>query len=270
MSYIHEALKKAQKEKDLLASKGAWSTYSYGHQYGLGILKQKWTVTVCLIALSIGFSAYSWLHSLNRLASSDKAASSVNQAPVAPPDRPEPAASPSPTSSRKGPLKFRVPKAKPEPIKRAVPSAKHRKKPQQAQPGKPESEKAMTLYSRALALQKQGRLQDAKRFYEAALKRSPQLASALNNLGAIYISEKNYAAARRVLDKAIRIKSGFVDPYYNLACLYSLQNDVSQSLSYLKKAVSVDEAARVWAKTDKDLQNLRGHSEYEKIIQGAQ
>jgi len=30
----------------------------------------------------------------------------------------------------------------------------------------------------------------------------------------------------------------------------------------------VNEAVRQWARTDEDLRNLRGHAEYEKIIQG--
>lgn len=270
MSYIHEALKRAQREKDLLTSKKAsWSTYGYGR----GILKRQWFVSACLIVVSIAFSAYSWLDSLNQLASSDEASIAVHQAPVTSPARPEPARPPK-SDSRQAPLKFQIPRARPKPTNKALPSVKERKsakqEPQQALPRKPRPEKAQTLYSRALALQKEGRLQDAKKFYEAVLKRSPQLVSALNNLGAIYVKEKNYAAARRVLEKAIQIEPGYVDPYYNLACLHALQKDVSRSLAHLKKAVSVDEAARNWARTDKDLQNLRGHPEYEKIIQGAQ
>jgi hypothetical protein len=45
-----------------------------------------------------------------------------------------------------------------------------------------------------------------------------------------------------------------------------LQKNVSQSLSYLRKAITVDEAARQWALTDDDLKNLRGHSEFKKIV----
>ncbi|NVM23549.1 MAG: tetratricopeptide repeat protein, partial [Desulfobacterales bacterium] len=111
-------------------------------------------------------------------------------------------------------------------------------------------------------------LQEAKGLYEEALKLSPNLVSALNNLGAIHIREKNYGAARRVLEKAVKIQPNHGDPYYNLACLYALQKNVGQSLSYLKKAVSVNEAARRWAMTDKDLENLHGYSEYKKIVRG--
>jgi tetratricopeptide (TPR) repeat protein len=128
------------------------------------------------------------------------------------------------------------------------------------------SEKGAKLYLDALAHHREGSLQKAKKLYEAALKSSPDLASAWNNLGAIYMKERNYSAALSVLQKALRIKPNDADPYYNLACVYTLQKDIAQGLSYLKKAVSVDGEARNWAMTDADLKNLHGHSEYEQII----
>jgi tetratricopeptide (TPR) repeat protein len=128
------------------------------------------------------------------------------------------------------------------------------------------SETSATLYLDALARHREGSLQEAKKLYEAALKISPDLASAWNNLGAIYMKERNYSAALSVLQKALRIKPNDADPYYNLACLYALQKDIARGLSYLKKAVSVDGEAGNWAMTDADLKNLHGHSEYEEII----
>ena len=128
------------------------------------------------------------------------------------------------------------------------------------------AEKAAALYLDALAHHREGSLQKAKKLYEAALEISPDLASAWNNLGAIYMKERNYSSALPVLQKALSIKPNHADPYYNLACLYALQENVAQGLSYLKKAVSVDGEARKWAMTDADLKNLHGHSEYEEII----
>ncbi len=169
-----------------------------------------------------------------------------------------------------GALKSQGPRATKKQTNQAPPSPKEEKqeiqKPQQGSATKPNPEKATTLYSQALALQRKGSLQQAKKLYEAALEISPNLVSALNNIGVIYMKEKNYGAARGVLEKAVKIKPNYVDPYYNLACLYALQKNVDRSLSYLKKTVSVDEAARRWARTDGDLENLHGHSEYEKIV----
>jgi tetratricopeptide (TPR) repeat protein len=158
------------------------------------------------------------------------------------------------------------------PADEAPPSPKQKtlekKKPGQspAMKPKPEPEKSTLLCNKALALQRQGALQEAKQLYEDALTSSPNLVGALNNIGVIYMTEKNYGAARGVFERAIKTEPDHVDPYYNLACLYALQKDRDQSLSYLKKAVVVDEAARMWARTDGDLINLHGHAEYEEIV----
>lgn len=269
MSYIHEALKKAQKDKDILAGKfgSIWSN-RYGRH---GLIRER-LVSACIILAAVGFSAYTWLHSVGQLSSGDEKKLAVDQSAAKPPDllsHHTPRVLPSDEAS----LNSQGPQVKKKPTNRALPARKRvikdAEKPPQALRNSRHDNSA-TLYSQALALQKEGRLQEARKLYEAALQRSPRLVSALNNLGAIYIKEKNVAAARRVFEKAIRIDANYVDPYYNLACLHALQNDVGRSLFYLKKAVSVDEAARKWAETDEDLLNLRGHIQYEKIVKGAQ
>ena len=125
---------------------------------------------------------------------------------------------------------------------------------------------AQTYYERAKRFQKIGRLQDAKRFYQEALRLAPAYVDALNNLGVIHIHHKDYLAAQRNLEKAIQLKPGHVDPYYNLACLHAIKGEVRQSLTYLKKAVSLDHSAMDWARKDSDLENLRGVPEFEEII----
>ena len=129
------------------------------------------------------------------------------------------------------------------------------------------SDEATGLYLQALALHREGSLEKAKKLYESALDISPGFASALNNMGAIYMKERNFGSAIIAFQKALRIEPNNADPYYNLACLYALQRNVGQSLSYLRKAVSVDEAARSWAMKDTDLRNLRGHAEFQRIVE---
>ena len=89
---------------------------------------------------------------------------------------------------------------------------------------------------------------------------------ALNNLGVIYIQEGNYSEAKKSLEDAIQQKPEYVDPYYNLACLYALKGEVMKSLAQLKKAVSLDESVSEWARRDRDLQNLRGVPGFEEIM----
>jgi tetratricopeptide (TPR) repeat protein len=125
---------------------------------------------------------------------------------------------------------------------------------------------AQTLFERAERFRKQGRLKDAVRFYEEALKLDSDHVDALNNLGVVYLLDKNYSAAQRRFEAITRIKPGDADSYYNLACLHAIQGEQRQSLAYLKKAISLNSLVRAWARTDTDLDSLRGVPEFEEII----
>jgi Tfp pilus assembly protein PilF len=96
----------------------------------------------------------------------------------------------------------------------------------------------------------------------------PRYVDALNNLGVIYIRDKEYMAAQRNFEKAARLKPDYVDAHYNLACLHAIKGEATQSLAHLKRAVSLDNSARDWAQKDTDLENLRGLPEFEAIIGG--
>ena len=122
------------------------------------------------------------------------------------------------------------------------------------------------IYDKARALQKRGHLHDAKQLYQDALKLDPGYPDVLNNLGVIYIYEKNYTAAQISFEKAIRLKPEAVNPYYNLACIYAAKGDIKQAIDYLKKAYSLDENVKIWARTDIDLEILRKEPDFKKII----
>ncbi|MFH1241678.1 MAG: AAA family ATPase [Pseudomonadota bacterium] len=123
------------------------------------------------------------------------------------------------------------------------------------------------LYDRARVFHKKGSLADAKRLYLLTLEIDPGYVDALNNLGVIYIQEKDYPAALNILDKATRLRPGYVDPYYNVACVYAIKGELAQSIAHLKKAVSIYRPAIDWARKDTDLKNLWGSPEFEKITQ---
>ncbi len=271
MSYIHDALKKVQREKDVLTADcgNVWASQNKKHR----TLRPRWLTSACIVLVAVGFSAYSWLSSVDEFSSGGKKEPWVHRGTITSPGRPlSHNVSSLPGKQSPGVSK---PQSSRKPSARAFQTTKgssiHDQKTIVARntPDRPtrDSKPAKTtLYAQALALQKKGELKKAKELYDAALKHSPGLVSALNNLGTIYMSEKNYPAARGFFEKAIRIDSSYVDPYYNLACLHATKKDIKRSLFYLKKAISVDKNARKWAKADKDLQNLRGHREYEEIV----
>jgi len=125
---------------------------------------------------------------------------------------------------------------------------------------------AKTFYNKARHFHKRGRLQDAKGLYQNTLRLDPGYVDALNNLGVIYINDKDYLAAQSSFEKAIRLKRGYVDLYYNLACLHAIKGEVRESLAHLKKAVSLNHMVRSWAQKDTDMENLRGMPEFQEII----
>lgn len=125
--------------------------------------------------------------------------------------------------------------------------------------------KTKNFYDKARHLHKSGRLGEARQLYLKTLEIDPGYVDALNNLGVIYLHDRDYMAAQRNLEKAMRLNPKHVDLYYNLACLYAIKGDLKQSLNHLKKAVSLDHSVKDWARKDADLANLHGRSEFEEI-----
>jgi len=123
------------------------------------------------------------------------------------------------------------------------------------------------LYESALAAQRGKRWQEAESLYQQALTFDPRHVQALNNLGVLYMTQKRSDEAMELFFKAMAIQDGYVDPYYNLACLYSQLGNVQASLSYLGRAVKIDAQVRKWAKEDNDFKKMRSLPEFNKITE---
>jgi tetratricopeptide (TPR) repeat protein len=137
-------------------------------------------------------------------------------------------------------------------------------KPLQPGPG------AEALYESALKLQRVGRNTEAAMLYERVLVMEPGHVKALNNLGVILMGQKRRGRAAEMLGKAIAIKGDYIDPYYNLACLYAQAGDHAQSLRYLKAALAISREVRQWAAADADLKPLQALPEYRKMMEEKQ
>lgn len=127
-------------------------------------------------------------------------------------------------------------------------------------------ENATSIYEKAREFHLTGDFKEAKELYFKSLEQDPGFFDAMNNLGVIFIRERNFNEGTELLEKAIRLRPGQVDPYYNLACLLAIRGDIEKSLIYLGKALSLDSAVKDWAREDKDLDNLRGVKEFELMI----
>ena len=123
------------------------------------------------------------------------------------------------------------------------------------------------LYSEALNFQRNGNPAIAEKIYRKILAIDPGFVMGLNNLGVICMGRKENKEAADMFRKAINLKADYVDPYYNMACLYSLSGNISKSLHYLKMAISLNNSVKNWAKNDKDLEGLRVSETYKKIME---
>lgn len=126
---------------------------------------------------------------------------------------------------------------------------------------------AAFLYAQAVKKQQEGKLEEAKSLYKKVIKIDPRNIQALNNLGVIYMNKKTYKWAVIRLNDAIKVKYDYPDAHYNLACLYAQKNETDKSLSYLKNAVRLNPQARSWAAGDNDLKILADLPEFKKLME---
>jgi tetratricopeptide (TPR) repeat protein len=249
MSHINEALRKAQKDRDAHALKYTGILSPGKEKKRIFWRRVLFWGALFLILILLVFSSYTWWDSRGKqiVSPSDKRALAK---------RPPPA-----KSARR--TKTSQPKRIESPRGSSQKAAGNERGSKQKV-----ASSARAFYEKAMRFHKRDRLQDAKRFYQEALRLDPDYVDALNNLGVIYIRDKDYTSAQKSFERAVRLRPEYVDAHYNLACLYAIKGEVTQSLAHLKKAVSLDPSARDWARKDTDLENLRGLSEFEAIIGG--
>ncbi|MCX5848770.1 MAG: tetratricopeptide repeat protein [Deltaproteobacteria bacterium] len=132
---------------------------------------------------------------------------------------------------------------------------------------KPEIADSGIIYAKAFQKHKEGKLEEAKSLYKKVIEIDPRNIQALNNLGVIYMTKKAYKWAIMRFNDAISIKHDYPDAHYNLACLYAQRNDAARSLFYLKNAVQFNPEVRKWAENDGDLRVMADLPEFKKLLE---
>jgi tetratricopeptide (TPR) repeat protein len=254
MSYINEALKKAQKDKD--------SRY---HHYDSIIAaestrpvqKKRKALLFVLAILVLSVSVYGVFYFDKRdnagLEKTDGKAVTASPAEtqetrVTPPNHAAqvPAATPEKTaSSQTGAERVPIP----------TPAEDNR------------LDHMTALYQEALDQHKKKNLARAERLYTRVIQINPRHVEALNNLGVIYMTRKKRDRAFETLNRAIAVKRDYVDPYYNLACLFAQEGDTGGSLHFLKKAININHEVKNWALLDADLKDVVASPEFKRLSQ---
>jgi tetratricopeptide (TPR) repeat protein len=274
MSYINDALHKAQKE-----NKSSWAE---GHSIASAEEKKPdtWRKWYTIIGLSAVFLFAAGMTGL--LYWSDIQPGRRN-APVIPatlaatvtPAEAQIAAAPSPVQkeiasapvaveaaplaqSAVSPAKVKAEK----PAEAAQPAMELKAKPEDTLPADPKK-----LYAQALQKQREGKLAEAEALYRQVLEKEPRSIQALNNLGVIHLKLKRYRRAVIRFHEALSIKNDYVDAHYNLACLYARKSDAQKSLFYLGNAIHLNPEAKSWAAEDADFEGFAKLPDFQKLMQ---
>jgi len=242
MSYINDALRKAQKDKKspyaayetIVAVSGRKTNPSRKWKHIAGIV----IVVFCAGVI------YSLLHRPEDKKIPAKTLTVSNEQLVVPLNGP---VSEAPPAENKKEPSLTVKKVEPE-IKT-----------------RPETTEAKKLYAQALQKHQEGKLEEAKKLYKQVIKLDPRNIEALNNLGVVYMNKKVYKWAIIRLNDALKVKHDYPDAHYNLACIYAQNNNLHRSLFYLKNAIKFNPQVKQWAGEDKDLKALADLPEFKKM-----
>jgi len=259
MSYINEALRKAQTEKD-----NCYGKVDYAASLPPERRRRPWQKPIAIFAVTIVIVAAGALLAVKfflapvsvaqKLPASSAergtafAGSTGKQAAL---PMPKPAAV---LAADDAALKTSV----------AKPSAADSKKVQ-------DEKKAAEIKRRqeeAALAQRSGNFSTAKTLYGEILTIDEDNVEALNNLGVVYLAEKKGDKALALFRRAVLLKRDYLDPYYNMACLYAQKNDIDQSLWYLKMAISIDKEVMNWVKKDADMKKVVASPKFKEIDGG--
>ena len=83
-------------------------------------------------------------------------------------------------------------------------------------------------------------LDDARKYYERAIKINPQYAEAINNLGTIFYAKKSYRRAIQQYKKALRITPNSASILSNLGTAYFARKNYDEASKSYQEALAAD------------------------------
>ncbi len=141
-------------------------------------------------------------------------------------------------------------------------------KPPPPRPPVADRGKAEALAKEAMPMIMSGEAEEARKRCQEAVKIDPQFSQGYTCVGITYFLRERYDEAFEQYKLALEADPANRDVYYNMACIYAVQNKVEDALSYLKLAVLNGYIDLKTLNTDSDLKNLHGNPVFEKLKQG--
>ncbi len=103
--------------------------------------------------------------------------------------------------------------------------------------------------------------------FTAAIEKYPNDEVAYYDRATVFMEQKKYAEAKNDLIQAVAINPKNPVPHYNLAALYSLQDQRDQALSSLDRALELGFRDIYFLFNDSDLNNVRKHPGFMKVLE---
>jgi tetratricopeptide (TPR) repeat protein len=102
-------------------------------------------------------------------------------------------------------------------------------------------------------------------FLEGVVRRDPVYVEALQILGDNYTRGGRYDEGLKIDERLSRLRPDDSVVHYNLACSYSLTQQIELALQALEAAINLGYRDLKSVDTDPDLKNLREHAAFKKI-----
>ena len=104
-------------------------------------------------------------------------------------------------------------------------------------------------------------------FYESILRRDPNYTDVVELLGGLYTKVGRVADGLKMDRKLVRLLPDNATAHYNLACSLALCKRRADALHALKRAVALGYADFDWLAQDPDLEGLKDHPEFMKLLE---
>ncbi|MGR3179517.1 MAG: tetratricopeptide repeat protein [Candidatus Anammoxibacter sp.] len=105
-------------------------------------------------------------------------------------------------------------------------------------------------------------------FYEGILKKNPCLVECLDFLGNAYTATGMYEKGLEIDKRLSRLRPNDSVVIYNLACSYSLTEEIDLAISTLKRSIELGYNDIEQLEIDSDIDNIRDDKRYIELING--
>lgn len=104
-------------------------------------------------------------------------------------------------------------------------------------------------------------------FFESIHRRDPNYTEVIEILGGLYTKTGRIADGLKMDRKLVRLLPKNATAHYNLACSLALSKRKADALRTLAHAVKLGYCDFDWMTQDPDLEGLKNHPEFQKLLQ---